>query len=300
MAPLAGAFGGLLASAILKLPGFGSLHTWRMIFGIEGIITVGLALISFFTLTDRPETARWLTQEEKDLAIARVKSERVGQTQVLDKIDKTKIFRGIFNPITLSTAFVFLLNNVTVQGLAFFLPTIVKTIYPKETVIKQQLYTVPPYIVGAFFTLLLPLISTKIDRRQVFIIGAAPLIMVGYIMFLASENAQVRYGATFIITASAFMLGALTNAQVSANVVSDTARSAAIGTNGKPAPSPFSLYALLEHTPCPLLESRADTFSPQSCLATLVDSSPRGASSAGMHQTTTSETVSTSLPAAPS
>lgn len=231
MAPLAGAFGGLLASAILKLPGFGSLHTWRMIFGIEGIITVGLALISFLTLTDRPETARWLTQEEKDLAIARVKSERVGQTQVLDKIDKTKIFRGIFCPVTLSTAFIFLLNNVTVQGLAFFLPTIVKTIYPKETVIKQQLYTVPPYIVGAFFTLLLPLISTKIDRRQIFIMGAAPFIMIGYIMFLASENPQVRYGATFIITASAFMLGALTNAQVSANVVSDTARSAAIGTN---------------------------------------------------------------------
>lgn len=255
MAPLAGAFGGLLASAILKLPGFGSLHTWRMIFGIEGIITVGLALISFLTLTDRPETARWLTQEEKALAIARVKSERVGQTQVLDKIDKTKIFRGIFCPITLSTAFIFLLNNVTVQGLAFFLPTIVKTIYPKETVIKQQLYTVPPYIVGAFFTLLLPLISTKIDRRQIFIMGASPFIMIGYIMFLASENAQVRYGATFIITASAFMLGALTNAQVSANVVSDTARSAAIGTNGKYSTSRL-VWSIQTHSCTTFGESR--------------------------------------------
>ena len=76
-APLAGAFGGLLASAILSLDHFGSLHTWRMIFAIEGIITCGLALVSFFTLTDRPETARWLTPAEKDLAIARVKSERV-------------------------------------------------------------------------------------------------------------------------------------------------------------------------------------------------------------------------------
>jgi MFS family permease len=32
MAPLAGAFGGLLASGILKLSHFGSLHQWRMIF----------------------------------------------------------------------------------------------------------------------------------------------------------------------------------------------------------------------------------------------------------------------------
>lgn len=77
MAPLAGAFGGLLASAILTLDHVGSLTSWRMIFAIEGIITIGLALIAFFTLTDRPATAKWLTQDEKDLAIARVKSERV-------------------------------------------------------------------------------------------------------------------------------------------------------------------------------------------------------------------------------
>ncbi|KAG5746220.1 hypothetical protein H9Q70_011096 [Fusarium xylarioides] len=35
-ASLAGAFGGLLASAILRLESFGSLHSWRMIFAIEG------------------------------------------------------------------------------------------------------------------------------------------------------------------------------------------------------------------------------------------------------------------------
>lgn len=183
------------------------------------------------TLTDRPQTARWLTQAEKDLAIARVKSERVGQTQVLDKIDSKKLLRGILNPITLSTAFVFCLNNVTVQGLAFFAPTVVKTIYPTASTITQQLYTVPPYIVGAFFTVLIPLLSWKVDKRQIFMIGGCPLVMAGYIMFLATENQHARYGATFLITSGAFMLGALTNAQVSANVVSDTARSSAIGTN---------------------------------------------------------------------
>lgn len=55
--------------------------------------------------------------------------------------------------------------------------------------------------------------------------------MAGYIMFLASEKPSVRYGATFLIASGAFPFGALTSAQVSANVVSDTARSAAIGTN---------------------------------------------------------------------
>lgn len=231
MSPLAGAFGGLLASAILKLDHFGGLHKWRMIFAIEGIITCGLSVIAFFTLTDRPETARWLTQEEKDLAIARVKSERVGTTEVLDKLDKPKILAGVFSPVTLATSFIFLLNNITVQGLAFFAPTIVKTIYPKNSVVSQQLHTVPPYVVGAFFVVLFPWLSWRYDRRNIFFILSAPMMMCGYIMFLASTNSHVRYGATFLIAAGAFSYGALTNAQVSANVVSDTARSAAIGTN---------------------------------------------------------------------
>jgi hypothetical protein len=42
---------------------------------------------------------------------------------------------------------------------------------------------------------------------------------------------MTRYGATFLIASGAFSFGALCNAQVSANVVSDTARAAAIGTN---------------------------------------------------------------------
>jgi hypothetical protein len=56
-------------------------------------------------------------------------------------------------------------------------------------------------------------------------------MMCGYIMFLASKEPHVRYGATFLIASGAFSFGALCNAQVAANVVSDTARSSAIGTN---------------------------------------------------------------------
>ncbi|KAF5862899.1 hypothetical protein ETB97_011040 [Aspergillus alliaceus] len=231
MAPLAGAFGGLLASAILSLDHFGSLRTWRMIFAIEGIITIGLGLVAFLTLTDRPETARWLTPEEKDLAIARLKAERVSTTEVLDKMDRTKMLRGIFNPVTLLTSFIFLLNNITVQGLAFFAPTIVRTIYPDASVVSQQLHTVPPYVVGAFFTVLFPFLSWRWDNRMLFFVITPPLMVTGYIMFLASTSAMVRYGATFLIACGAFAFGALCNAHVSNNVVSDTARSSAIGTN---------------------------------------------------------------------
>ncbi|KAH6950692.1 hypothetical protein HG530_011357 [Fusarium avenaceum] len=231
MAPLAGAFGGLLASAILTLDHFGGLHKWRMIFAIEGIITVALSLIAFFTLTDRPETARWLTQEEKELCIARVKSERLAQTEVVDRIDRTKLLRGISNPITLQIAFIFLFNNITVQGLAFFLPTIVGNIYPDYTVVQKQLHSVPPYAVGAVFAVLFPAISWWADKRQIFIILSAPTVIAGYSMFLATETQHVLYGACFMIASTCMVLGTMTNAHISANVVSDTARSSAIGLN---------------------------------------------------------------------
>lgn len=231
MGSFAGAFGGLLASAILTMDSFGSLRQWRMIFAVEGIITCCLAIIAFFTMTDRPETARWLTQEEKELAIARVKSERVGVTDILDKISWTKIFRGILSPATLATSFIFLFTNITVQGLAFFAPTIVRTIYPNASVVTQQLRTVPPYIVGTFFTVLINWLSSRFDRRNIFINLSAPPVMIGYIMFLATNSPYARYAATFLITSGAFANGALSNAQVSANLLSDTARSSGIGMN---------------------------------------------------------------------
>ena len=56
MGPISGAFSGLLASAILRLDHFGSTRTWEMLFAIEGIATIVIALLAFFTLTDRPET----------------------------------------------------------------------------------------------------------------------------------------------------------------------------------------------------------------------------------------------------
>jgi len=202
-----------------------------MIFAIEGVVTMCISAIAYLTLTDRPETARWLSAEEKALAVARVKSENLSGGEVLDRIDTKKIMRGILNPIVLSTSFIFLLDNITVQGLAFFAPTIVRTIYPEKSTIQQQLRTVPPYVVGAFFTLLIPYISTKTNKRTVYFIMGAPLMMIGYIMFLATDDGETRYGAIFIIASGAFSFGALCNAQVSANVVSDTARSSAIGTN---------------------------------------------------------------------
>ena len=230
MAPISGAFGGLLASAILSLDHFGSLKHWRMIFAIEGIITICIGLLMLLFVTDHPAKARWLTQEEKDLAISRLKSERLATTEVLDRLTRKRVLRAISSPVTIVVAIKFCLAGITVQGFSIFAPTIVKTIYPKASVVNQQLHTVPPYVVGSFLALLLPYISYRIQTRQIFYLMVAPCLIVGYALFVGTHITQphIRYGALFLI-APAFSLGTFNNAQPPANVMSDSARNAAIG-----------------------------------------------------------------------
>ncbi|KIV97978.1 hypothetical protein PV10_01673 [Exophiala mesophila] len=231
MSPLAGGLGGLLASAILTMDNFAGLREWRMIFAVEGIITIGVGVITFFTMTDRPETARWLSQDEKDLAISRIKSERISTTELVDKLNRRKIWMGIISPVSLVGFFTFLFAGVTVQGISIFLPTIIRTIYPGTSVVHQQLRTVPPYAVGCAFALGLPYLSYRINRRQVFFLFSGPVLIIAYAMFLGTDTSQpqVRYGATFLIALGSFPLGTFNNAQPAANSVSDTARNAALG-----------------------------------------------------------------------
>lgn len=230
-APLAGAFGGLLASAVLGLPGFGALRGWRMIFAIEGIVTVGVGVLGLLLLTDGPQTARWLTPRERELVAGRLLSERLETEEVLDKMNRAKVRRGLTNPVTLATGVLFFMNALTVQGLSFFLPTIVATIYPDASVVQQQLYTVPPYAVGVFMTLGLSGISWWLDRRNIILIVSALPVLIAYALFISTLNPNVRYGSAFLVASTCFVPGCMTSAQVSANVVSDTTRSVAMAMN---------------------------------------------------------------------
>lgn len=72
-ASVAGAFSGLLAYAIAKMDGVGGYAGWRWIFILEGLLTIVVAVISFFVLYDFPETASFLTTEEKAWVIYRLK-----------------------------------------------------------------------------------------------------------------------------------------------------------------------------------------------------------------------------------
>jgi hypothetical protein len=144
---------------------------------------MGLALITLVTMTDRPETARWMSEDEKEIAINRVKSERLNQAVLLDKIDGSKLKRGFSNPITLATSCIFLLDNITVLGISFFLPTIISTMYPGRTTAQKQLLTVLPYIIGVACTVIITTLSWRMNSRQTLIALTGPLVVAGFDIF---------------------------------------------------------------------------------------------------------------------
>lgn len=68
-APLANMFAGALAYGITS--GNSSLASWRVLFLAEGLPTIVMAVVAWFFLPDSPEKARFLNEEEKQVARAR-------------------------------------------------------------------------------------------------------------------------------------------------------------------------------------------------------------------------------------
>ena len=95
---------------------------------------MGMGIIGWVFITNSAETARWLTPEEKALHAFRIKSQNVGTTTTVDSVHRKTFKQGIFNINAWLCAIMFLFNNISVQGVAVFLPTIIGTIYPQAGV----------------------------------------------------------------------------------------------------------------------------------------------------------------------
>lgn len=92
---LAGAFGGLLASAIGKMDGLRGYAGWRWIFILEGLLTCVISFWFYFVIPSFPEEAKWLTVEERAYVKARLEADQ-GQSAAERKItvrDVGRVFK---------------------------------------------------------------------------------------------------------------------------------------------------------------------------------------------------------------
>jgi sugar phosphate permease len=74
--PISSVVGGPVSAALLAMDGFLGMAGWQWLFLIEGLPAVALGFVVLRTLTERPEDADWLTDDEKRVVRARLDSER--------------------------------------------------------------------------------------------------------------------------------------------------------------------------------------------------------------------------------
>jgi len=83
-ATVAGAFGGLLARGINEMNNVGGKPGWAWIFILEGILTVAIAIIAFWAIADKPETASFLSEEETKEVHRRLSHDNDGMAEHYD------------------------------------------------------------------------------------------------------------------------------------------------------------------------------------------------------------------------
>ncbi|KAF4916922.1 putative transporter [Colletotrichum viniferum] len=226
-AGLASAFGGLLASGLLSLGRIGSSYSWRNIFLVEGIITIGVGFLSLYLFPADPSKTRIFNEDERALAMARIFHDQPAIREHKERISWKLIKRGILNVNVLVCTWMYTCNQVTVQGLSIFTVTILRLNYPDRSTVGIQLLSVPPPLVGMVFALCLAYITMKTRKHGYAIVGCATLNVIGYSIWLASKNVQARYAAIFINTAGGYGFGVLVISWSLANAAPDTVRNVA-------------------------------------------------------------------------
>ncbi|KAK2026761.1 major facilitator superfamily transporter [Colletotrichum zoysiae] len=203
-ASIAGAFSGLLAFGIAKMDGVAGLEGWRWLFILEGILTVLVAFMAFFTLHDFPETAKFLSEEERAFVVHRLRYQgqvrgKAGNHVQVVETDGFK-WRYVWDAFKDWQIWVNILVYwgivCPLYGISLFLPTIIRNLnYTSST---AQLMTVPIYITAAVLAVIVAYFSDKLGKRSPFIVGFLCIMIVGFSMCISSSNPKVVYAGVFI------------------------------------------------------------------------------------------------------
>ncbi|KAJ7255723.1 major facilitator superfamily domain-containing protein [Mycena rebaudengoi] len=224
-ATVAGAFGGLVAYGLSKHKTAG-LAGWRWIFIVEGILTIAVAILANFMITDYPREAKYLTREEADIVEHRVKYD--GISIPMDDSFKTKyVVAGLKDIKWMINFFIYVGVLTPVYSIALFLPTIIRGM--GYTVVNAQLLTVPVYTFAALCVVAFAFASDHMKLRAPFVIGPIIISLIGYAILYKATAIGVRYFATFLAALGAYgafpaVVTILTN-----NVCGKTKRSVEIG-----------------------------------------------------------------------
>jgi len=192
---VSGAFGGLIAAGVGKMHGLRGLSGWQWLFILEGIPAILWGILIYFFLPDYPETAKFLTAEERAFA-----TERMGPfaPKGTDKhFDWEDLKQTVASPMFWLFALQYFLMTNSLNAFGFFAPTIVAALGFKGT--NAQLLTVPPNVFALIVIIANSRFSDYSKKRPQFIIAGLLLTAIGYLLLAVVRNWGVRYLGVFFI-----------------------------------------------------------------------------------------------------
>lgn len=216
---MASAFGGLLAYGVFQIKG-GPLFVWAYLFILEGCLTCLIAIAAYFILPGDIDDAYFLTAVEKEVAIARM---RTDTTQALAPkfiwSEALSEFRTIHAYARVLIAFACgLLPQSSANFLAIMtvrlgysvtktnlVSCILRRLFCESslTVIFLQQYTVAPAITATVFVLAFAYSSDHFRERGCHMAVPCAIGMIGYIILMAvhvETHKGIGYLAIFFCT----------------------------------------------------------------------------------------------------
>ena len=158
--PLAVAAGAPMSTALLELNGLFGLAGWKWMFIAEAVPTVLVGIFLLFCVTDRPQLAHWLSEEERGWLISTLETER----RLVEAKRKVSLWQSFWNPkVLLLTLNYFGIVGASI-GMLLFLPQIVKQL--GLTNMQVGWVTMIPYLCGAIAMLAWGWVSDRMGERR--------------------------------------------------------------------------------------------------------------------------------------
>ncbi|KAF8749203.1 Major Facilitator Superfamily [Rhizoctonia solani] len=151
-------------------------------FALEGMLTVIVAIVAFFYLHDYPETARFLTPEEKLAVRARITRDA---NSLATHFDIKFVWQALGDWKSWMQVIIYTGILIPVYAFSLFLPTIITGLGYSGP--QAQLLSVPPYVVACIVTIAVGIYSDKHHLRGPYILAFAPIAIVGYAVLYATD-----------------------------------------------------------------------------------------------------------------
>ncbi|HTR82853.1 MAG TPA: MFS transporter [Reyranella sp.] len=175
--PIAVAVGAPISTGLMSLHGLFGYKGWQIMYFAEGLPTIVLGVICYFVMTDRPQQATFLTQEEKDWLTNKLTAERKAK----EKIRVYSFWESLVNPKVLLLSLNYFGIVTASLGILFFVPQIIKGLGSLSNM-QVGWVTMIPYICGAIALFAWGRSSDKANERRWHLLAACVISTAGLLL----------------------------------------------------------------------------------------------------------------------